>query len=432
MGNLGNFAGRCFCLGVVAMVLSCGIHGGVSAEAAEKTQVTFWYSITGKNGEYLVSMAEKFNATPEAVKQGIEIHAVSQGDYYQNATKLQSSLVSNTQPDMTLLEVAQVGEFGYSGALADLGEWFSKEEISDYIEGLMKNSYIGGKLVAVPFNRSTPILYINKTLLREAGLDEKGPQNWDELEAFARKLTNPEKGIYGFSTPIDIWFYEAGVFQQGGTIFNPDESEVTFNGPEGVAIVQLWQDMVKEGIMKAPVGQDYNAWDVVNSDLASGKVAMGQLSTASLSGLLNTTKGKFDLGTAFLPAGKKRGVPTGGACLVILAKAPAANKKAAAAFIKYLTNTENAAAFSEASGYMPATYSAVKSERIQKLYAQYPQYEVAYRQLEYANTRPMRKGYREMSVIMQEEFKKAMRDTSISPQAVVESAAQKVQELIDE
>jgi sn-glycerol 3-phosphate transport system substrate-binding protein len=159
---------------------------------------------------------------------------------------------------------------------------------------------------------------------------------------------------------------------------------------------------------------------------------MGQLSTASLSGLLNTTKGKFDLGTAFLPAGKERGVPTGGACLVILTKAPAANKRAAAAFIKYLTNTENAAAFSEASGYMPATYSAVKSERIQKLYAQYPQYEVAYRQLEYANTRPMRKGYREMSVIMQEEFKKAMRDTSISPQAVVESAAQKVQELIDE
>ncbi|MDR1622607.1 MAG: extracellular solute-binding protein, partial [Synergistaceae bacterium] len=218
----------------------------------------------------------------------------------------------------------------------------------------------------------------------------------------------------------------------GGTIFNPDESQVTFNSPEGVAIVQFWQDMVREGIMKAPVGQDYNAWDVVNSDLASGKVAMGQLSTASLSGLLNASKGKFELGTAFLPEGKKRGVPTGGACLVILAKAPAGNKKAAAAFIKYLTNTKNAAAFSEASGYMPATYSAVKSDRIQKLYGQYPQYEVAYRQLEHANTRPMRKGYREMSVIMQEEFKKAMRDTSISPQSIVESAAQKVQELIDE
>jgi sn-glycerol 3-phosphate transport system substrate-binding protein len=406
--------------------------GEFSAEAAGKTQVTFWYSITGRNGEYLASMAEKFNATPEAIGQGIEIHAVSQGDYYQNATKLQSSIVSGTQPDMTLLEVAQVGEFGYSGALADLREWFTREEIADYIEGLMKNSWIDEKLVAIPFNRSTPILYINRTLLREAGLDERGPRNWDELRDFARKLTDPERGISGFSTPIDIWFYEAGVFQQGGTIFNADETEVAFNSPEGIAIIQLWQEMVREGIMKAPVGQDYNAWDVVNNDLATGKTAMGQISTASLSGLLNVTKDKFDLGTAFLPAGEKSGVPTGGACLVILDKAPQTSKKAAAAFIKYLTNTENAAAFSEISGYMPATHSAVQSERIQKLYTQYPQYEVAYRQLEHANTRPMRKGYREMSVIMQEEFKKAMRDTSISPQEVVESAARKVQELIDE
>lgn len=417
----------------VVSILMAALLGGVCigagpASAEGKTQVTFWYSLTGRNGEFITELTEKFNKS----QSGVEVKAVSQGDYYQNASKLQSSIISNTQPDMTLLEVAQVGQFGYSGALDDLGTYFSKEEEGQFLEGLMKNSYIDGKFVAVPFNRSTPIMYINKTMLKAAGLDEKGPQTWEELVEFSRKLTKKDEGIYGFSTPIDIWFYEAGVFQQGGTIFSSDEKKTAFNSPEGTAIVTLWQDMVKEGIMKAPVGQDYNAWDVVRNDFATGKTAMIQISTASLGGLLEVTKDKFELGTAFLPAGKQRGVPTGGACLVILKKAPEDKKKAAAEFIKFLTNEENASLFSEVTGYMPVTRDAAASERIKALHAKYPQYKVALEQLAHAKTRPMIKGYREMSVIMQEEFKKAMRDFSITPASVVESAAAKVQALLDQ
>lgn len=399
-----------------------------SAFAANKTHITFWYSLTGKNGDFVANLSQKFNAS----QNEIEVKAISQGDYYQNATKLQSSIISNTQPDLTLLEVAQVGQFGYSGALADLNAYFDKTETANYIEGLMRNSYINGQLMGIPFNRSTPILYINRTMIQEKGLDPKGPETWEDLVTYARVLTDPQKEIFGFSTPIDIWFYEAGVFQQGGSIFSSDGKKVVFNSSEGTAIVRLWQDMVVEKIMKAPVGQDYNAWDVTQNDFATGKVAMVQLSTASLGGLLKATQGQFDLGTAFLPAGKQRGVPTGGACLVILKKAPEANKKAAAQFIKFLTNVENASLFSEFTGYMPVTHAAVASERVQNLHQMYPQYKVALEQLNFAQTRPMVKGYREMSVIMQEEFKKAMRDFLISPENAVESAATKVQKILDQ
>ncbi len=429
-----KYAGKriiCFMsiLMIAAMVLAgCGKDTAKTSDANTSGPVTidFWYAIGGRNGEGIQKLVKEFNDS----HPNIVVKATFQGDYYAHAAKLQAALVSGNQPNIVMLEISQVGQFGYSGALADLSPYFSKEEIGKFHEGLLKNSYINGKFVAVPFNRSTPILYINKTMLKEAGLDPAGPQNWEELREYARKLTNKEKGVYGFETPIDIWFYEAGVFQQGGKMLSDDQKQVAFDNETGYGIARLWQDMVKEGTMKAPPGQDYNAWDVATSDFTSQKVAMIQVSTASLGGLIKSTKGQFELGTAFLPAGKQFGVPTGGANLAVLDKSSDAQKKAAVEFLKWLTNKENAAFYSEWSGYVPVTQEAVESDRIKTLYDKYPQYRVALDQLKYAQARPMVKGYREMTIKIQEELKKVMLDTSIPAEQAVKNAARQVQELL--
>lgn len=427
--------------GILSMVIAstlllagCGagaanVNNSSQGQSSNNGPVTidFWYAIGGRNGEAVEKLVKDFNAS----HPNIIVKATYQGDYYANATKLQAALVSGNQPDVVMLEIAQVGQFGYSGALANLGQYFSQDEISKFHEGLLKNSYVNNKFVAVPFNRSTPILYVNKTMLKNAGLDPAGPKNWDELKEYARKLTNKDQGVYGFETPIDIWFYEAGVFQQGGKIFSDDEKHVAFDSEAGYGIVRLWQEMVKEGTMKAPPGQDYNAWDVATNDFVNQKVAMIQVSTASLGGLIKSTEGKFELGTAFLPAGKQFGVPTGGANLAVLQKSSEAEKKAAVEFIKWLTNKENAAFFSEWSGYMPVTKEAVESEKIKALYDKYPQYKTALEQLQYAQARPMIKGYREMTVKIQDELKKAMLDTSITPEQAVKNAAKQVQDLLN-
>ena len=268
-------------------------------------------------------------------------------------------------------------------------------------------------------------------MLKNAGLDPTGPKNWNEFREYARKLTNKEKGISGLEIPIDIWFYEAGVFQQDGKILSADGKQVAFDNEAGYGIAKLWQDMIKEGAMKNPPGQDYNAWDAATNDFVNQKVAMIQVSTASLGGLLKATEGKFELGTAFLPAGKHFATPTGGANLAVLQKSSDAKKKAAVEFIKWITAKENAAFFSEWSGYIPVTKEAVESDRIKALYTKYPQYKPALDQLQYAQPRPMIKGYREMTIKIQDELKKAMLDTSIPPEQAVKSAAKQVQTLLN-
>lgn len=410
----------------VGVLAGCGKSKAASTSANGPVNVDFWYSIGGKNGEGVLKLVDKFNSSQNEVK----VNAVQQGDYYENATKLQAAIVANNQPDLVMLEVSQVGQFGNSKVLADLSKYFSKDEISNFHEGLLKNSYIDDKFVAMPFNRSTPILYINKSMLKQAGLDENGPKNWEELKSFSKTIKEKVPGAVGFETPIDIWFIEAGIYQQGGDIFSEDEKKVAFED-EGKQVLKLWQDMVKDGTMKAPVGQDYNAWDASTNDFLNGKVAMIQVSTASLSGILKNSEGKFEVGTAFLPAGEKFSVPTGGANISVLAKSSEEEKEASVKFMKFLSEKENAAYFSELSGYVPVTKEALEADSIKKLYEKNPQYKVAVDQLETAATRPMVKGYREMSVKIQEEFKKPLVDTNLSVDDAVESAAKQVQELLN-
>ncbi|TGU66716.1 extracellular solute-binding protein, partial [Mesorhizobium sp. M00.F.Ca.ET.186.01.1.1] len=119
---------------------------------------------------------------------------------------------------------------------------YSQGDEKKYIPGLMKNSYWKDKLYAVPFNRSTPLLYINRDMLKAAGLDPNGPKSWDELISYSQKLVKKEGDKvtrYGFSTPVDIWFYEALVFQSGGSILSEDGKELTLNNESGKAPLEL-------------------------------------------------------------------------------------------------------------------------------------------------------------------------------------------------
>ena len=133
----------------------------VDSASDGKVQVEFWNALTGTNEEIVKSYVDKFNAQSEDV----EIKMVSQGDYWENGTKLQAAIAAGNQPDLTMLEVTQVAQFASVGALADLEQYVSKEKIDDFLPGLMRESEYDGKTVTVPLNRSTPLLYVNKEML---------------------------------------------------------------------------------------------------------------------------------------------------------------------------------------------------------------------------------------------------------------------------
>lgn len=403
-----------------------------SESNAVQTPITidFWHALSGNNGEAVKQLVDKYNLSQSDIK----VDAVFQGDYYENAAKLQAALVAGNQPDMIMLEVALVGQFVAANTLVDLEKYFTKDEISNYQEGLLKDTYVDGTLAAIPFNRSTPVLYVNKDMLIKAGLDPKGPKTWDELRSFSQVIKQKIPGVVGCEIPVDIWFLEAGLFQQDGTLLSEDNKQVAFNNEKGETIIKFWQDMINEGSMKSPVGKDYNGWDAAMADFVGEKTAMITVSTAYLKGLLDKTAGKFEIVTTFLPAKEpgKYATPAGGANLAILNKSSDAEKDAAVKFIKWLSTKDNVGFFCEFTGYVPITKDGLVSNKLKTLYEKFPQYKTAVDQLQYVRKRSIVKGYREIAVTVQEEIRRALLDTKITPKTAIESTAKRVQILLDE
>jgi sn-glycerol 3-phosphate transport system substrate-binding protein len=369
-------------------------------------EIEFWFAIGGKGQEWVKAAAEKFNASQTEVK----VTPVYQGDYYTNHQKLSTAIAAGTPPAMTMIEVASLAFFSDNGALSDINALAGKDNawIGDFHEGLMKEAKWNGKLTSIPFNRSTPILYLNVNALKEAGLDPKGPKNWDELRDYAKKLTVVKDGKverWGFLTPVDIWFYEAMVQQAGGSILSADGKKATVNEQPGQDALQFWVDLIHaDKVMEMPQGEKYNAWDVTTKALTGGQAAMIYSTTGRLLSHVNGAKANgIEVATSFLPAGKAGyGTPTGGANVAVLASAPKNKQRAAMKFIQWLSSPENAADFSKTTGYVPVNKAgtAAMADTIKAV----PQYQAAIDQLQYAVPRPQHPAYAEM----QEQIMKAL------------------------
>lgn len=417
----------------VALLISLSsVLAGCSSEAEQQNgpvEVEFWYSLGGELGQVIQDQVKQFNESQNEVK----VKAVFQGDYYENHQKLLTSIAAKNAPDVSMIEIASIASFASNGVLEDLTPFVEGKDgtdVNDYVKGLMGNSYYDGKLVAIPFNRSTPLLYVNKDMLKQAGLNPEGPKTWEELRQYAQTLTQQngdQVTSWGFSTPIDIWFYEGLVFQNGGRILSEDGKKPMFQQTEAVEPVKFWQQMIyQDKTMKMPPGEKYNAWDVAKSDFINQKVAMIFTSTGDLKYL--SDQAKFEVGAAFMPKQKEYGVPTGGTNLVMLASSE--KKEAAWKFIKWMTEKEQTIQFSQKTGYMPVRQSAISSDEMKAYYEQNPNFKVAVDQLQYAQPRPISPAYKELQETIMKEIQRAIVNNE-DPQTALNEAAKKAESVLN-
>ncbi|MCM3669692.1 ABC transporter substrate-binding protein [Mesobacillus maritimus] len=401
---------------------------GETEAGEEKVELTYWYAWGDKIGENNENLVQQFNESQDKV----HVTAEFQGTYDELHAKTQAAVAAKNPPEVTMNEISAIETFAKAGMTQDLTPFVeadSEVNLDDFNPGLMGNSYVDEKLYGLPYLRSTPIMYVNKTIFEEAGIDLKNIVTWEDFASVAKQLTTEER--VGISMPIDIWFYEAFVAQAGGQMTNEEGTEVTFNDAPGVEALSLWKSMHEEGTLRIPGGEPKAAADQARQDFVNGKSAMFFSSTADLSLMLQLAEENgFELDTAMMPKHKEQKVPTGGANLVMMAGLDEEKQQAAWEFIKFMTATEQTAYASEYTGYLPSRISAQETEKIQKLYQEKPQFEVAVEQLQYGNARPMVAGYPEVVKILVEEIQKMILDPAIEPKEALDAAAERANAVI--
>lgn len=346
--------------------------------AFAQTEINFWYAVGGAQGTALQEMITEFNATNE---YGVTVTGTYSGNYGETAQKVMASLESGGLPDAGLIPAGPL--------------WTCREEnylIEEYLagpEGLEDSAFwpvlwdynrYEDHICALPFNNSTMVMYYNKDLMAQAGLDpESPPQTWDELKEQARAITEAVPGTIGVEVRDEAWWLKALILQNGAEIMNEDATAPAFNTPAGVEAMEFWKSLIDEGLM--PPAQHGDSRDL----FIGGRVGFLMASTASVV----TVKGGagFEFGTAFLPGNVRRGATVGGASLVMFPSTPE-REEAAWRFLKFLTSVPNQIAFTTATGYVPISPEAAESAAIQELMAAEPAYAAGFEQLAVASQYP--------------------------------------------
>lgn len=227
-----------------------------ASNGGDVVELNYWYAWTDKIQENNENLVAKFNETVGAEK-GIHVTAEYQGGYTEVHQKLQAAYVAGDTPDVTVMEIASIGPFAQNGVLQPLDDYIARDNIDmdDFFDGLMVNCEVDGSYYGLPYLRSTPILYMNTTLLEQAGLDPAGPKTWDELADYCRAVKE-KTGAYGLSMYSYVWTFEAFMMEQGTSVLTEDETACNIDSVECRFVCQFFQDLVNEGVVRCVAGED--------------------------------------------------------------------------------------------------------------------------------------------------------------------------------
>lgn len=240
------------------------------------------------------------------------------------------------------------GEIGWVPGLADSGltipitEVLPADYLADFYPTILESFNIDGEAYGLPMYVSPYVLYYNKDLFEQAGLDpNKPPTTYDEMMEYAEKLsqlkdTNGNK-VYAFgqttaSVPVSGSSLNAMIFNYGGTLLDDDGNLSIDN--------QGFKDAIN--MLKTLDEKGYNPQNAKLKDLrnlfALGQLAMYYDQSWGFNGIssINPDAKDFTASAAPLKGGSGDGQSLLQAHCLLYADNGEAQKAACSKFTQYL------------------------------------------------------------------------------------------------
>ena len=315
----------------------------------EKAEITFWHAMGGGQGEALESLVADF----EKEHPNIKVNLQNQGNY----GDLNQILVATMQSPSDLPTITQAYpdwmlQFEDANLVTDLTDMVKGEDgIEDYddiLPGVREEIEQDGKIMGLPFNKSTEVLWYNKTLFDELGLEV--PKTYDELKEVSKKIYE-EKNIPGVGFDSLPNFYATYLHNKGLEM----DKDLDITSPESVEAVNYHLDGIKDGYFRIAGTDQY-----MSGPFANEQVGAYIGSNAGEVYVKDGVEDKFEYAAAPYPA---ESAVQQGTNIYMFDNADDAQKKAAFEFLKYLTSKEAQIKFALDTGYMPARTSALEDSK---------------------------------------------------------------------
>ena len=327
-----------------------------NSSSGGKTVIEYWHCNAETQGGLVVDeLVKQFNESNDHIQV---VAKYNPGMYKGLMQNLQAEAAAGNSPALVQIGWAFLDYFSNNFSYVSPQEAidkFDKEEAGFLQDKFLPNVLelavnSEGSQVGIPYSLSNPVLYINKDILREAGLPEDGPTTWQEVSEFA-KTVKEKTGKYGFymQEPADFWAQQGLIESSGAKMLTTNaegKKEAAFATEDGIEAMQLMADMVKDQTAL------HISWEEGCQSFIDGNCAMLYTTIARRA---SVQKGaQFDAATVKSPLwnDKERMVPAGGCFLAITAQGDD-QVKAAWEFEKFLYSVESMAAWTEGTGYVP-------------------------------------------------------------------------------
>ena len=353
-----------------------------------KTEIIFWHAMGGPLGEAMDKLIDEYNKRPDSK---CYVKTINMGGYDTLQKKLLASLIADEAPDIAQNFETLTKKFIKHKKIICIDDLINAdmeaaqkagnpiEDIrKDIIPALLVNNTFGGKLYSFPFNKSVQVLYYNKTMFKQVGLDpEQPPRTFNELRAYSQKIVDYFKNdgvkrtlpIYGYGcAKSNNWSFLNRIKANKGYIVKRDKDgslKCGFNEKAAIDSLTFLQNMLKDGLAKEGQGFDHQ------NDFTAGLCGIIESSVTSKKFMTITD---FELGMAPVPGIEDESLPGGvyrstilsGTNICIFDNKDKAKIEGAWDFIKWFTNTENGVKWSLGTTYMPVRQSSVNSEQMKK------------------------------------------------------------------
>ena len=421
-------------------ILLLALGAALAAPAGAATDIELWHAMRGAAGDELDALVRRFNVSQREVR----LKAVYQGGYDQTYSRALAAHFERKGPHLVqVVEAGNASLMAWRGAVKPAWEVLAENGVklntADFIPAVASYFSDGsGRLLALPLNAATPILYYNKDAFKRAGLDaERPPRTWYEMVRTLGALIDSGMGC-GYATAWPAWvllenmsLWHNQEFATNGNGVGGADARFAFNTHVMMRFIAMLSSWSKAGYFTY-TGRGEEA----EARFAAGECAV--LTTSSAAQARIARDAKFAIGASHLPyyddvPGAPQNTVPGGAGLWVFGGKKPAEYRAVAKFFSFLLQPEEQARWHQRTGYLPVSRQAYEISRKAGYYRERPGQEIALRQLAVAPTpdsRGIRLGdYRWIRAILDEELE-AVWSQARTPKDALDRAVERGNEML--
>lgn len=360
---------------LIAVLLFCtGCSNTVTKEEVPTT-ITVWHVYGGQTDSPLNDLIDQFNQTVGKQKQiNVQVTSVSNTNTIHELVLAAANEEPGAPelPDLFISYPKTVLALPDDSILVDYKDYFSEEELSDFIPAFIEEGTIDDHLVIFPVAKSTEIMFINQTIFdrfsQETGISMEDLDTWEGLykaaETYAEWTDAQTPDIPGDAKAMFVHDYYFNYFQVGVESLGED----FFQGDKlafGPVFQTVWEPLAQAAFK----GGVWLKGGYATESIRTGESIVSVASSASIlyySDVVtysdNTSE---DITIVSRPCpvfenGEKLVMQRGaGFCTV---RSTPEREQAAVTFLKWLTEPEHNVEFVTRTGYMPVTRSAFENE----------------------------------------------------------------------